>query len=203
MPPKDPFALKPGTPVFPIVISGPSGAGKTVLIARLLELEPWLVRSITATTRAPRPGEQNAIHYHFHSEDTMRRMIQSGDFLETAQVHDHLYGTPKKPLEANLKAGKGVILNIDVQGALQVRKSRPDAILIFLIPPSMQILETRLRQRNTDDPTEIARRLQDALDELARVEHYDYLVVNDDLDTAVTQVRHIIEAERFRVGRLG
>lgn len=200
--PVDAFALRPGTPAFPVVISGPSGAGKTVLINRLLELEPGCVRSITATSREPRPGEVDGVHYHFKTDGAFRLALEAGEFLEWAQVHDHYYGTPRQPLEAHLAGGRCVILNIDVQGARQVKAARPDAVLIFLMPPSMAVLEKRLRDRKTDGPEEIARRLRNALGEMAQVDHYHYLVVNDDLDLAVGRVRHIIEAERGRIGRL-
>jgi guanylate kinase len=198
----DPLAARPGTAVFPIVVSGPSGAGKTRLIQELLAAEPWLVPSISATSRPPRGEEKDGVHYHFQSREEFEALIAAGGLLEWARVYDHHYGTLRAPLEAHLAAGRGVVLNIDVQGGRQIRAVRPDAVLIFLVPPSFDVLEQRLRGRGTDSEEEIRRRLANARGELAAAGEYDYLVVNDDLARAVGRVRHLLEAERCRVGRL-
>lgn len=197
----DPFAVRPGTAVFPIVVSGPSGVGKTRLIQELLAAEPWLVPSVSTTSRAPRDGEKDGVHYHFRSREEFEALIATGGFLEWARVHDHHYGTLRAPLEAHLAAGRGVVLNIDVQGGRQIRAARPGAVLIFLVPPTFDTLEQRLRGRGTDSEAIIQRRLANARGELAAAGDYDYLVVNDDLDRAVARVRSVLEAERCRVRR--
>ncbi|MDZ4804801.1 MAG: guanylate kinase [Candidatus Eisenbacteria bacterium] len=202
MTPKDPLDARPGTPVFPIVISGPSGVGKTVLIERLLKLEPWLVCSISATSRKPRAYEADGLHYHFKTDDQFEALIAANGFLEWARVHDHYYGTPKAPLEANLSAGRGVVMNIDVQGGLLIQKARPDAVLIFILPPSMAVVEARLRRRASDSEEAIQRRLTNARGEIATSPAYDYLVVNAELEETVERVRDVLRGERHRTGRL-
>ena len=202
MTPTDPLDARPGTPVFPIVISGPSGVGKTVLIERLLKREPWLVCSISATSRRPRHYETDGVHYHFKSDEQFEALIKADGLLEWARVHEHYYGTPKAPLEANLAADRGVVMNIDVQGGILIRGARPDAVLIFILPPSMAVLEARLRRRASDAEEEIQRRLTNARGEIAASPAYDYLVVNAELDEAVERVRDVLRAERFRTGRL-
>jgi guanylate kinase len=198
----DPLTARPGTAVFPLVISGPSGVGKTVLIERLIAREPWLVCSVSNTSRAPRSHERDGVHYHFRSNAEFEALIGTDGFLEWARVHDHYYGTPKAPLEAHLAAGRGVVMNIDVQGGLAVRAARPDAVLIFILPPSMAVLERRLRERKSDSEEAIQRRLTNARGEIDKAGAYDYLVVNDLLETAVDDLVGIIRAERHRTGRL-
>jgi len=201
-PVRDPLDVRPGTAVFPLVISGPSGVGKSVLIERLIAREPWLVCSVSNTSRAPRTYEKDGVHYHFRSNDEFERAIRANGFLEWARVHDHYYGTPKAPLEAHLAAGRGVVMNIDVQGGLAVRAARPDAVLVFILPPSMAVLEQRLRERKSDSEEAIQRRLTNARGEIDKAGAYDYLVVNDILETAVGELAAIIAAERHRTGRL-
>jgi guanylate kinase len=187
-----------------IVLSGPSGVGKDALLHRLLAREgvsAGLRKCVTATTRAPREGEVDGVDYHFWDVATFEARIEQGALLESANVFGHMYGTPRTWVEERRAAGEDVILKIDVQGGLTIKERCPDAILIFLLPPSMGELERRLRQRLTDSEDQIERRLQDARFELSQARLYDYLVVNDHLDTAVETVGSIIVAERCRTAR--
>jgi guanylate kinase len=188
-------------PAFPIVVSGPSGVGKTVLCRRLLDSLPHLVRSVSATTRRIRPGEQDGASYYFWDEKRFAQERDGGALLEWALVHGHHYGTPRVSLEERLAAGLSVVLNIDVQGAAQIRRSDPRALLIFVLPPSMAELARRLRGRETDDEDEIRRRLRTAAGEVARLPEYDALVVNDSLEMATEDLISIVRAERLRVAR--
>jgi guanylate kinase len=181
-----------------IVISAPSGGGKTTLCKVLLKLDPRLVQSISATTRGPRPGEKAGRDYFFISESEFKRRIQSRHFLEWAWVHGHRYGTLKAAVESQLKNGRDVLLTIDVQGGLAVKKQYPKAILIFLLPPSLKVLSRRLRGRGTDSRKTIAERLKNARWELSLADKYDYNVVNDTLVQASREVAAIIIAERLR-----
>jgi len=183
---------------FPIAICGPSGVGKTVLVDRLVERDPALVESISATTRPPRPGEENGVHYHFHDRAGFEALIAAGGLLEWATVHDHYYGTPLEPLEKALSAGRWVVLNIDVQGAANLRKRRPDTVLIFVLPPSMAELESRLRKRGANSEEEIALRLKNARVEICAAGQFDYFVVNDDVERAAGVLESIIRRERGR-----
>jgi guanylate kinase len=194
--------LQPAAPAFPIVVSGPSGVGKTVLVEKLIELDPTLVTSISATSRPMREGEKDGVHYHFYDVSRFEALLAGRGFLEHARVHGHYYGTPRGPLESHLAGGRGVVLNIDVQGARQVRASRPDAVLIFILPPSRAALEERLRRRATDSDAEIRLRLQNALGEIGEAVHYDYAVVNDDVGAAGERLLAIVRAERMRVSRM-
>ena len=187
---------------FLVVISGPSGVGKTSFCAHLLETRNDTVRSISATTRAIRPGEQNGRDYFFEGPEGFEARKRAGEFLEFAEVHGHGYGTPRRFVEEAIEQGKIVLLNIDVQGGLAIKADRPDGVYIFVYPPSLASLEARLRARSTDDDAEITRRLANAPGEMARWREYDYVVVNEDLATALSQVSSIVEAERARVGRL-
>lgn len=202
MTPKDPMDARPGTPVFPIVISGPSGVGKTVLIEKLLAMEPWLVCSISTTSRKPRAHEVDGVHYHFKTNEQFETLIAADGFLEWARVHDHYYGTLRAPLDANLAAGRGVVMNIDVQGGMLIQQARPDAVLIFILPPSMATLESRLRHRASDSEEVIQRRLANARGEIAAAPGYDYLLMNQDLPQTVELVRDVLRVERYRTGRL-
>lgn len=193
--------LKPDPIVFPIVVSGPSGVGKTVLVKALLARDPGLINSVSTTSRPPRVGEQDGVHYRFCEAAEFEAGIRAGGFLEWARVHDHYYGTPRAPLEANLAAGRGVVLNIDVQGARQVKAARPDTLLIFVYPPSLEVLEQRLRHRGTDSEEEIRLRLKNARGEMEEAPHYDYLVENDEVSLAVDRIAGIVAAERHRVAR--
>jgi guanylate kinase len=187
---------------FLVVISGPSGVGKTSFCAHLLETRNDTVRSISATTRATRPGEQHGRDYFFESAESFAARRKKGDFLESAEVHGHGYGTPRAFVEDAIESGKIVLLNIDVQGGLAIKATHPDGVYIFVYPPSLASLEARLTARSTDDRAEIARRLANAPGEMRRWREYDYVVVNEDLATALSQVSAIVEAERARVGRL-
>ena len=186
-----------------IVISAPSGAGKSTLVKRLMAAVPNLAFSVSLTTRAPRAGEKRGRDYFFVSRRRFQRMIARGEFVEWAEVFGHLYGTSKKQLRAAQKRGQDILLDIDVQGHGQVRKKLPEAVSIFVLPPSFRELERRLRHRHSDAPEVIARRLQTARREIARWPEYDYLVVNDHLGAAGRALRAVVEAARFRreIGR--
>jgi guanylate kinase len=177
------------------VISSPSGGGKTSLVKRLRRQLPGLALSVSVTTRAPRPGERDGRDYHFVSPEAFRRLQRAEALLEWARVHDARYGTPKQPVVDALARGRDVVLSIDVQGAQKVRRALGRrAVLIFLLPPSMEQLERRLTRRRTETSEAIRRRLRVAARELARAGTYDYTVVNDRLDDAVRDVRAIITA---------
>ena len=171
-----------------VVVSGPSGSGKTSLVTELLR-DARFTYSISATTRAPRGAEVHGRDYLFISEDEFRRGIEEGRFLEWAEVYGRLYGTPRAELEHLLDAGRHVVLNIDVQGAARLREQGVPATYVFLAPPSMDVLERRLRGRNTDDEATISRRLEVARLEMAEAPRYDLVVVNDDLGRAAAEVR--------------
>ena len=183
------------------VISGPSGAGKgTIVNAVMDQADPsGTALSISMTTREPRPGEEDGVNYFFVTKEEFRRQIEAGGFLEYAEVYDHYYGTPKSKVMEKLNQGKDVILEIDIQGALTVKKAFPEGVLIFILPPSMEVLRSRLTGRGTDAPEVIERRLSKTRGELAFIDRYDYGVVNDDLEEAVETVRAIMRAEHARV----
>lgn len=180
------------------VISGPSGAGKGSICRKVLERENKNL-SISATTRPPRTGEKDGENYFFLSRDTFLKMVVAGDFLEYAEVYGNFYGTPKNPVLDSLSKSEDVILEIDVQGALQVKRNFSDAILIFILPPSMNELENRLKGRGTDSQHVIEKRLAEASSEIQNIREYDYFVVNDDLDIAVTEILSIMKAEKLRI----
>ena len=184
-----------------IVVSAPSGAGKSSLAERVLKRLSDLRFSISYTTREPRGTERDGIDYYFVTEDEFRAMRERDEFLECAEVHGHLYGTHQKPIEELLAHGFDVMLDIDVQGAEQVRRRVPEAILVFILPPSSEVLEARLRARNLNAPADIERRLRNAAIEVQLYERFDYVVVNDDLDRALDQLEAIIVAERCRPDR--
>ncbi|MCX8036152.1 MAG: guanylate kinase [Candidatus Sumerlaeia bacterium] len=183
------------------VISAPSGGGKTTIVRALLAADPHLAHSISTTTRAPRPGEVEERSYCFVSQEEFDRLVKEDRFLEWARVHGHCYGTRRDQVQAILDSGRDAILAIDVQGAQSVRQAVPDAVLIFLWPPSKAVLEARLRLRGSERGEEIARRMRTADEEMRAAPLFDYLVLNDQLETAIAQVRAIIEAERCRVPR--
>jgi len=187
---------------FLVVVSGPSGVGKTSFCTHLLETRSDAIRSVSATTRAPRPGEVDGRDYFYLDGAAFAAKVAAGEFLEHAEVHGHRYGTPRRFVDAQVAEGRIVLLNIDVQGGVQVKSRYADAVAIFVWPPSLDALKVRLETRAQDDPAEIARRLADAPGELAQHGKYDYLVVNEDLPAALARVSAIVEAERARVSRL-
>ncbi len=177
-----------------IVISGPSGSGKNTVITRLLERTKWpLVLSVSVTTRPPRPGERDGVDYFFVTPEEFERMKEAGEFVEYAEYVGHWYGTPRRWLEEQLNQGRWVLLEIDVQGALQIKQQFPDAVLIFLRTPSLEEYERRLRRRGTEDEETIRKRLEQAREELAYARHYDYEVVNDTVDRAVAEIESILD----------
>jgi guanylate kinase len=182
------------------VISAPSGAGKSSLLRALLEsMSGDLVVSVSHTTRYPRPGEVDGRDYHFVDQTAFRKMIANGEFLEFAEVFDNMYGTSQRGIEEQLAAGKDVVLEIDWQGAQQVRKVMPGCVGIFILPPSRQTLEQRLRDRRQDVDEVIARRMRDAADEMSHYNEYDYLVVNDVFQAAHNELAAIIHCHRLRL----
>ena len=184
------------------VVSAPSGAGKTTLCREVRERVPGLAYSISVTTRAPRPGEIDGTDFRFVSEPEFRSRLASDEFAEWAIVHGNYYGTQAQPLEAALGRGEDVLLDIDTQGAGQLRLRYPEAVLIFIVAPSMTELEQRLRERGSNAQQDIARRLTRAREEIALWRRYDYLIVNQDVKEAVEQLTAIVLAERCRVTRL-
>lgn len=188
------------TKAFPIVISGPSGVGKTTLVDRLLEADPSLRQSISATTRAPRGGEVTGTHYFFVTRDEFEGM-KAGDLVEWAEVHGEFYGTPRSFIEGELEKGHDVVLNIDVQGGNSVKKAFPDSVMVFILPPSFEVLEERIRRRGGDSDADIQKRLETAKNEIAASHQYEYIVVNDDLARAVSDLQAIVTAERSRRSR--
>lgn len=181
------------------VISAASGTGKTTLIARLLQHHSDIRVSVSHTTRAPRRGEENGKHYHFVSVPEFERMIEEGQFVEYAKVYGNYYGTSTQSLESLTRQGVDVILEIDTQGAEQIRRLLPQAYSIFIAPPSLATLEQRLRQRAADTPQVIAVRLAEARNEIEQARLFDYLVVNDDLTAAEAALLHIIKSQRYRL----
>lgn len=179
-----------------VVIAGPSGVGKGTVHARVRAALPESVLSVSMTTRPPREGERDGVHYHFVDLETFERCIADGALLEWAEYAGHRYGTPRQPAEEAIADGRVVVLDIELQGALQVKEHDPEALLVFLEPPSFQELERRLRARGTEDPDAIARRLDRAWEELAAGDRFDVRVVNDDLDRCVAEVLGAIEARR-------
>lgn len=179
-----------------IVISGPSGAGKSSIRRRLFELLDGLVYSVSCTTRAPREGEVDGVDYRFVSKEEFEERIRRGDFLEWASVHGNLYGTLKEDVEKALSQGKDVVLEIDVQGARQVKEVFPGAILIFIMPPSREVLERRLADRGTETTESFRLRMESSEVEMRQVAWYDHAVVNDDLERATDEVKRIIESYR-------
>jgi guanylate kinase len=180
------------------VISGPSGTGKGTICARLLE-DRSNEFSVSMTTRAPRPGEEHGREYYFVSREEFLDNVEKGNFLEHAEVFDNFYGTPKDMVLKRLDKGRNVILDIDVQGGLQVRSAMPEAILIFILPPSLSELRKRLEGRKTESAELVEKRLSKAVNEIRLIGEYDYYIVNDDLDEAVDSVRSIMRAESCRV----
>ncbi len=179
------------------VVSAPSGAGKTSLVRALVERDPRVVISVSHTTRAPRPGERDGDHYHFVDAVTFERMCDAGAFLEHARVFDHAYGTARATVDAELAAGRDVILEIDWQGARQVRERLPGCVTVFVLPPSVALLRERLTGRAQDTPETIERRMRDAVAEIAHHGEYEYLIVNDDFQAALADLASVVGARRL------
>ncbi|MBU1611238.1 MAG: guanylate kinase [Proteobacteria bacterium] len=179
-----------------LVLCAPSGTGKSTLVKRLLAEFPRFQFSVSCTTRKPRSGERDGVDYNFLSKETFLSMKEAGEFAEWAEVHGNFYGTPRGPVQDLLNQGKDVIFDIDVQGATQLRQSFPEGLYIFLLPPSRIELERRLRGRETDSEEAIARRLGNAAAELAEARHFDYWIVNDDLELAYDDLRAVYLAGR-------
>ena len=185
----------------PVVLAAPSGTGKTTIAKALVQSSDAFVFSVSATTREPRSGETDGVDYRFVSEERFEAMIEAGELAEWALVHDRLYGTLRSDLDAAMTRGEHVVLDIDVQGAMQIRESVPEAILVFVLPPSVDTLTDRLTRRGTERTPEVARRLRSALDELQLAKEFDYVVVNDDLQRCVHDVQTIVSAEGYRPRR--
>ncbi len=179
-----------------LVISGPSGTGKGTLIKRLMEEDESLVFSVSATTRAPRPGEIDGVHYHFVSNEQYDELVAADAFVEYANVHGNRYGTLRSEVYQRLEKGENVVLDIDVQGALNVIASEKEKVSIFILPPSLKELRERLTGRGTETPEAVERRLHNAIWEISQRDKYDYLVVNDDLETCVKDLQAIIHAQK-------
>lgn len=185
-----------------IVISGPSGVGKGTLVKELYREMPELRFSVSVTTRQPRPGEEDGKHYFFRTEEQFQRMVEEGDLLEYSQfVNGLFYGTPRAYVEEMIAEGHDVLLEIDVKGAIQVKERWPHGVYIFILPPTLEALEQRLRKRQTEAAEAIRQRLSVAVDELNFLPLYDYQVVNDDLSKAARKLQAIITAERCRISR--
>jgi guanylate kinase len=181
------------------IVSAPSGAGKSSLVNALLEADPGIRLSVSYTTRAPRPGEVDGVHYHFVSVATFRDMLGNGDFLESAEVYGNYYGTSQPWIEDQMRAGHDILLEIDWQGAAQVRKLFPDAVGLFILPPSLAELRRRLEGRNQDSAEVIARRVAAAQEDISHAYSFDYLVVNDDFATALADLQAIVRTQRLHI----
>lgn len=184
-----------------IVVSGPSGAGKGTVLKKVLERNENMEVSVSCTTRSPRPGEKEGVNYFFKTHEEFAEMLKNGEFLEYARVFDNYYGTPKGKIEELLDAGKDVVLEIDVQGTVKVKNSVNDAVYIFITPPSIAELKSRLMNRGTETEEQLALRLATSTNELRFACEYDYLVVNDTVEQAVQDIENIIKAERLKIKR--
>jgi guanylate kinase len=184
------------------VVSAPSGAGKTTLCQKLCETVSDIRHSVSFTTRSPRQGEINGVHYTFVDEDEFRVMITEGEFVEWAEVHGNFYGTSRKQINSMVNAGIDIILDIDVQGARQIKENFPDCILIFVLPPSIEVLKKRLEGRMSDSKEVIERRLKKAIDEIMEYKKYNYVIVNDVFDYALKELTAIVIAERAKITRI-
>lgn len=180
------------------IVSGPSGVGKSTILKELFARRENLYFSVSATTRAPRPGEEDGVHYHFLSAETFRQWVEEDEFLEYAEFVGNAYGTPKRYVDEALAAGKDVILDIEIQGAQQICAKRPDTVAIFVAPPSWEELERRLTARGTDTPEKIHKRLLRAREEVRTAHTYNYFVINDTVDHAVMELEAILTAEHCR-----
>lgn len=184
-----------------ILISGPSGTGKGTLVERIMQNDTSIKFSVSVTTRKRRWGEIEGEHYYFISEEKYDQLLKEDAFLEHATVHGHRYGTLANPIDEGIRNGDNMLLDIDPQGAISVMNKRPDCVSIFILPPSFEDLRVRLHTRNTEDPVEIQRRLNNARGEIAHLPRYQYCVVNDEVDLAYERLYHIISAEKQRTTR--
>ena len=184
-----------------VVFSGPSGAGKDTVLKRLMEKEPGIRLSVSATTRAPREGETDGKDYHFLTRAHFDELVANDKMLEHAEYCGNCYGTPSEPIEKWQAEGCDVILEIEVQGGAQIKAKRPDCVSIFVLPPSLEVLENRLRRRGTESEEAIQKRLGAAKAEIAKAVLYDYIIVNDDLETAVDEMAGLLRAEKRRASR--
>lgn len=185
-----------------IVVSGPSGAGKGTICKALLEKHDDLFISVSATTRQPRAGEVDGVNYHFITKEDFIKRVEQKDFLEYAEVYGNYYGTPKSKVEEMLNSGKNVILEIDIQGALKVKENFKEGVFIFILPPSMEELKQRIIKRGSETPESLMRRFKSAYQEINCISKYNYAVVNDIVDVAVSKIEGIITAEKCRVDRI-
>ena len=180
------------------IVAAPSGAGKTTLVQLMLENDPEIRVSVSTTTRAPRAGEVEGRAYHFVDTTTFLEQVSQGEFLEWAEVHGHYYGTSKRWIESEVSAGRDVLLEIDWQGAQQVREHFPDMVGVFILPPSMEILEQRLRNRGTDSDEVITKRLAAAKNEMMHADEFEYVIINDNFSAALVQLQQVVCAARLR-----
>jgi guanylate kinase len=187
---------------IPFIVSAPSGAGKTTLVKMTVDFFPGLSFSVSYTTRKPREGERDGVDYCFVDDRVFDEMVKNGDFLEHAVVHGRRYGTSRKDLTQKLSRGMDVLLDIDVQGAEQVRKDLDEGVYIFIVPPSVEECEKRLKVRAKDSPEEIKKRVQASIEEIRKAESYDYIIINDDLDSAFERLKSVIIAEKARGKRV-
>ena len=184
-----------------IIVSAPSGAGKTSICDALIKSDKNIIYSVSTTTREPRKGEKNGREYFFVNDSEFKKMVKTNMFVEWAKVHDHFYGTSKKVLEQTINKGKDILLDIDVQGAVKIKKQYKEALMIFITTPSLKVLKERLIKRNKDSMTVIKRRIENAKKELTYLPKYDYLILNDKLDKSIQEVKSVICAERLSIKR--
>ena len=184
-----------------IIVSAPSGAGKTSICDALIKSDKNIVYSVSTTTREPRKGEKNGREYFFVNDGEFKKMVKANMFVEWAKVHDHFYGTSKKVLEQTINKGKDILLDIDVQGAVKIKKQYKEALMIFITTPSLKVLKERLIKRNKDSMSVIKKRIENAKKELTYLPKYDYLILNDKLDKSIQEVKSVICAERLSIKR--